>query len=87
MVSTVHRCPHCEEAEQVRRHGRTKAGSERLYCKVCRRAFTLAPKSRSLTSEKAEMILNGLAEKTSLIGLCRTFKVSPNTVYSLLKKT
>ncbi len=86
MVSVVHVCPHCEEVERVRRHGRTKAGSERLYCNVCRRAFTLLPKSRSLTEEKAEMILNALKEKTPLIGICRTFKVSPNTVYALLQK-
>jgi len=87
MVNVVHRCPHCEEEERVRRHGRTKAGSERLYCNVCRRAFTLAPKSRSLTVDKAGMILNALKEKTPLIAICRTFHVSPNTVYALLKKT
>lgn len=86
MVSVVPVCPHCAEVERVRRHGRTKAGSERLYCNVCLRAFTLNPKSRSLTPEKAGMILNALQEKTPLIGICRTFSVSPNTVYALLEK-
>ena len=31
------------------------------------------------------MILNALAEKTPQMAICRTFKVSPNTVYALLK--
>jgi len=87
MVSVVHRCPHCGEVERVRRHGRTQAGSERLYCNVCLGAFTLVPKSRALSEDKAGMILNALKEKTPLIAICRTFGVSPNTVYALLKKT
>lgn len=87
MVSITLSCPHCGESSRVRRHGRTQQGSQRLYCTVCRRAFTPHPKSRSLSQEKAEMIGRALLEKTPLIGICRTFKVSPNTVYKLLKKT
>ena len=87
MVTRVYSCPRCGEVERVRRYGRTRSGSERLYCNVCRRAFTPAPKSRSLTADKAALILNALAEKMPLIGVCRTFKVSPNTVYALLKKS
>ena len=86
MVIHIYSCPHCAEQERVRRYGRTQQGSERFYCNVCCRAFTPAPKSRSLSEEKAEHILNSLAEKTPLIAICRTFRVSPNTVYALLKK-
>ncbi len=71
----------------MRRHGQNRSGSARCYCNGCGRAFTLNPKSRSLSEDKATMILNALLEKTPLIGICRTFKVSPNTVYALLKKT
>jgi len=87
MLSQVMSCPHCGEKTRLRRHGRTRQGSERLYCVVCCRAFTPQPKSRSLSEEKAAMIGRALLEKTPLIGICRTFKVSPNTVYALLKKT
>ena len=85
-VAVVYSCPYCEEVERVRRHGRTLQGTERLYCNVCRRARAPSPKSRSLTAEKEQMILNALSEKTALIGICRTFKVSSNTVYALLTK-
>jgi transposase-like protein len=87
MVILVLTCPHCGERERVRRHGRTRRGSERLYCAVCRRAFTPSPKSRSLSEEKKTHILNALAEKMPIIAICRTFQVSPKTVYALLKKT
>ena len=87
MVSVIFKCPHCGEEERVRRYGCNRSGSERLYCNVCRRAFTLSPKSRALTQEKAGMILLALQEKRPLIGIFRTFKVIPNTVYALLKKT
>jgi gamma-glutamyl-gamma-aminobutyrate hydrolase PuuD len=53
---------------------------------MCRRAFVPQPKSRALSQEKEAMIGRALLEKTPLIGICRTFKVSPNTVYKLLKK-
>ena len=62
MVIHIYSCPHCAEQERVRRYGRTQQGSERFYCNVCCRAFTPAPKSRSLSEEKAEHILNSLAD-------------------------
>lgn len=86
MFSIIFSCPHCAETERVRRYGRTKQGSERLYCNVCRRAFTPSPKSRSLSAEKERLILNALAEKTPMVGIARTFGVSRNTLYALLKK-
>ncbi len=87
MVMVVHACPHCGEEERVRRYGCNGRGSERLYCNVCRKAWTLAPRSRSMTSEKEGMILNALQETTSYSAIARTFKVSRNTLYALLKKT
>ena len=87
MVSIVFSCPHCCEQERVRRYGRTRQGSERLYCNVCRRAWTLNPKSRAVTEQKQEQILRALQEKTPIAAIARTLQVSPNTVYDLLKKT
>ena len=86
MVSQVYSCPHCAETERVRRYGRTQRGSERLYCNVCRRAFTPNPKSRSLSAEKEQLILNALVEKTPMVAIARTFGVGRNTLYALLKK-
>ncbi len=87
MVSLIISCPHCAEQKRVRRYGRTRQGSERCYCNVCRRAFTPNPKSRTASPQKQEQILRALQEKTPITAIARTFKVSPNTVYALLKKT
>jgi len=54
---------------------------------VCRRAFTLNPKPRTLSEHKREAILRALQEKTPITAIARTLKTSPNTVYALLKKT
>ncbi len=87
MVIVVHSCPHCGGEERVRRYGCNRSGSERLFCNVYRRAWTLVPKSRSLTSEKEQLILKALQETSSYSAIARTFSVSRNTIYALLKKT
>jgi transposase-like protein len=86
MVIQILSCPHCGEKERVRRYGRTKQGTERLYCNVCRRAFTSSPKSRSLSAEKEALILKALAEKAPMVAIARTFGVGRSTLYALLKK-
>jgi transposase-like protein len=54
----------------------------------CNKTFALNPKSRAVTREKEEAILRQLLEeRTSIRGVCRTLKVSPNTVYAALKKS
>jgi len=92
MVSVIIPCPHCEEVERVRRYGRTRSGSERCYCNVCRRAFALNPKPITLSDHKRQAILRqgillALQEKTPITAIARTLQTSPNTVYALLKKT
>ncbi len=79
-------CPHCQQTEPVIRHGLNRSGTERCRCKDCKRAFTLRPRSRRLSSEKEQAVLRALQEKTPIIGICRTLQVSPKTVYALLKK-
>jgi transposase-like protein len=54
----------------------------------CNKTFALNPKSRAVTPEKEAAILRQLLEeRTSIRGVCRTLKVSPNTVYAALKKS
>lgn len=84
MVAIV--CPHCHKSESVIKHGLTQAGSARCRCKDCNRAFTLNGRPRTLTPEKEALVLRCLEERTSIRGICRTARVSPNTVYAILKK-
>ena len=61
-------------------------GTQRLFCKVCQKRFTLNPESRTLSKEKQELIEAALAERISQRGIARTFKVSRLTIRQLRKK-
>ena len=75
MVALIFARPHWGERERIRRHGRTRQGSEGLGCTECRRAFTPHPKSRSLGAEKEQLILKALAHKAPIVGIARTLGV------------
>lgn len=85
-VSTTMLCPHCKGEEAVIRHTRNRSGTDRFFCKDCDRAFTPSPRSRQVTEERKALVMNALKEKMPINAICRTFKISPKTVYSLLKK-
>jgi transposase-like protein len=80
-------CPHCQRAQNVVRFGKTEAGTQRAQCKDCNKTFALNPKSRAVTAAKEAAIERHLSERTSIRGICRALKVSPNTVYATLKKS
>ena len=87
MATLTIACPHCTKTEGVIYHGYNRSGTERCLCHLCKRTFTLLPKSRKLSEEKESLIREALKEKTPYIAICRMLKVSPKTVYAVLKKT
>jgi transposase len=80
-------CPHCQETKNVRKHGTTEIGTPRARCMNCNKTFAIHPQSRAITPEKEEAIVRHLNERTSIRGICRALKVSPNTIYATLKKS
>lgn len=86
MVTHVYLCPHCQEAEPVVRFGANRSGTQRLWCKVCRKSFTPIPKDRRVTPEKAEQIASLLRERLSQRAVARALKVSRDTIRRTLKK-
>jgi transposase len=86
MVTFSIPCPYCQQTEPVIKHGVTTAGSQRFECKACDRTFTPVPVVRAVTPEKEAQILAHLQERTSIRGICRVLKCSPNTIYAALKK-
>jgi transposase-like protein len=86
MITITIACPYCQETERVIKHGTTKAQTPRCRCLNCKKTFILQPKSRTLTQEKEDAILRHLEERTTIRGICRALKVSPNTIYAVLKK-
>lgn len=80
-------CPHCQEARAIRKHGTTSVGTPRARCMTCKKTFILAPKSRAITPQKEALIEGMLNERTTIRGICRALRVSPNTIYATLKKS
>lgn len=88
MVALVYSCPHCGQSEPVVRFGRNaSSGTQRLWCKQCKKAFTPAPSERRVTLEKEAQITAALSEKLSQRAIARMLKVSRDTVRNTLKKS
>jgi transposase-like protein len=86
MVTHVFHCPHGQPAEPVVRFGTNRSGTQRLWCKVCRKAFTPQPRDRRVTPEKEESIAAALTERLSQRAVARLLKVSRDTIRRTLKK-
>jgi transposase-like protein len=86
MVTHVYLCPHCQEAAPVVRFGTNRSGTQRLWCKACRKSFTPGPRDRSVTPEKEERITSLLRERLSQRAVARALKVSRDTIRRTLKK-
>ena len=87
MVALAYSCPHCEQTEPVVRFGRNGSGTQRLWCKACKRAFTPVPVEQRVTPEKEAQILAALSEKLSQRAIARMLKVSRDTIRATLKKS
>jgi transposase-like protein len=87
MIATMIACPHCQQTQNVVKFGKTESGTQRAKCKDCNKTFGINPKSRAVTPEKEAAIERHLSERTTIRGICRVLKVSPNTIYTTLKKS
>lgn len=86
MVYDTIKCPVCGLAEPVKRHGRTKNGTQRYRCYACKKSFLTSyayngnkPEVKHLISQ---MAINGSGVRDT----ARVLKVSQNTVISHFKK-
>lgn len=79
-------CPHCGNKKEVIKFGTNRSGTARCRCLSCKKTFTPAPESRSLTPEKQAAIERALSERVSQQGIARMLKVSRNTIRTVRKK-
>jgi transposase-like protein len=87
MFFKVYVCPHCQRPEGVVRHGFTRAGSQRLRCNACQRAWAPEGKSRKLSREKEALIEKALGERLSQRAIARSLGCGRDTVARVLKKS
>jgi transposase-like protein len=86
MVTHAYLCPRCQDAAPVVRFGTNRSGTQRLWCKACRKSFTPVPKEHRVTPAKEERITVLLRERLSQRAVARALKVSRDTIRRTLKK-
>ena len=84
--TTVFACPHCRQAQPVVRYGYNRGGTQKRFCKACRKVFTPQPRSPNVTPEKEQQISDALTQRLSQRAIARLLKVSRDTVRKALKK-
>jgi transposase-like protein len=90
-LSNTHRqtntaCSRCASQHYVR-FGSNRGGTQRYICKDCGRTFTPDPARRGISPERAEQIKSMIAAGHAITKVTRLLKVSPKTVYKVIRST
>lgn len=80
----TYHCPKCNSVNVVK-NGKNSAGSQQFLCKDCGKSAVLYPKYQRSEAEK-EQILATYRERPSMRGVARLYRISRNTLKSMLKK-
>jgi transposase-like protein len=67
-------CPQCRST-WYKRNGHSHTGKQTHHCKLCGRAFVLAPENFVITEEQRALVERLLLERISLRGICRAVGV------------
>ena len=79
-------CSRCASHQCVR-FGSNRGGSQRYICKDCGRTFTPDPARRGISQERVEQIRTLIANGQPITKVTRLLKVSPKTVYKVIRAT
>ena len=86
MVYEAIRCPACEQAANVYRHGRATDGAQRYRCTACRRTFQLHYRHKIHAAGVRERITALALNGSGVRDTARVLGISPQTVMAELKK-
>jgi len=80
------RCPKCGRAENQILSGKTAAGSQRCFCKECKKYYTLNPKTREIPNETKLSAIKVYQGGLSARKVGQIFGFSKANVLNWLKK-
>jgi transposase-like protein len=81
---TLVTCPHCDKADTVIKFGTHRGGNPRYQCRACDKTFCQNPGTTAHPPEFKAMVLRAYQERSSMRGICRTFRIGRNTLYAWL---
>ena len=77
-------CPHCRSSQRQTKHGKTRCGSQKYFCSLCRRSYTPHPKhqgrSPKVRQDAVRYSLEGLSQRK----VARLLDVAPQSVANWL---
>jgi len=80
------RCPECGRNESQVNAGKNRSGTQRCFCKECRKYYTLGAKTTTYTDEKRREAIQIYYSGVSGRGVGRLMKMSKANVYNWIKK-
>jgi len=80
-------CPECGKVENQRMCGKNHSGTQRCFCTVCKKHYTLDPKKREIPEEVRNQAIKTYYAGASGRGVGKIFGFSKANVYNWIKKT
>ena len=80
------KCPICGETENQVNAGKNRSGSQRCFCKECKKYYTLNPKTREYPEEVRQQAIKTFYAGASGRGVGKVFGFSKANVYNWIKK-
>jgi transposase-like protein len=79
-------CPHCGKHENQVNAGRNRSGTQRCFCKECRKYYTFEPKRNAYDEETRANALKIYYSGVSGRGMGKVLGMSKANVYNWIKK-
>ena len=80
------KCPQCGKTEKQVNAGKNRSGTQRCFCKECKKYYTLDPKKREIPEEIRQQAIKAYYAGASGRGVGKVFGFSKANVYNWIKK-
>jgi len=79
-------CPECCQAENQVNAGKNRSGTQRCFCKDCKKYYTLGAKTRAYSEEIRQQAIKEFYSGVSGRGVGKIHGMSKANVYNWIKK-
>ena len=80
------KCPYCGKTKDQVRAGKNRSGTQRCFCKECKKYYTLDPKTREIPEEIRNQAIKIFYTGASGRAVGKIFNFSKANVYNWIKK-
>jgi len=80
-------CPKCGAETKQKHDGKTKSGTQRCLCGVCKKSYALNPKRRAYPEEMRQLAIKEHFAGASGRAIGRIHGMSKSNVYNWIKKS